>query len=105
VDIKEVTRIFEAELKAELSEAGVELKASASELAAYVEARASVLAKESADNEVGLKRGIRAEKNNVAMRAGLQLSDSGRALDQRIFGMVGVALRVAVTVLTRVVIP
>lgn len=90
---------FQAMLAETVYETGVELGQSSAELAEYMAERADHLALIS--HEPGFGEAVRREASSVALRAGLNVSDAGRAADHRLFGMVAGALRVAAVALAR----
>lgn len=84
-------------LEAAVEETGVALGASRAELAAYMAERAAHLSL--IVHEPGFDQALMAERNNVALRAGLEMSDQARAVDQKIVGIIGGALRIAAAAL------
>ncbi len=84
---------FESLLLDATNEMGVSLKMTTDELAAYMAERAEHLA--SISHEPGFSRAVSLERNNVALAAGLSMSDGARMADQRLIGMISGALRLA----------
>lgn len=89
----DTTTEFEKLLKAALKEAGGELTMSAKKIATYMTERATHLS--TVVGQPGYEKALIAERNNVAMRAGLQVADDADAFDQRILGLIQGALRIA----------
>ncbi len=88
---------FETMIADALDETGSDLQASKEEIAVYMSERAAHLSTLTTDP--GFAQAVIAERNNVAMRAGLAVSDNARGVDQRLLGMIGGALRIAAAAL------
>jgi hypothetical protein len=84
---------FETLLKDAIKETGVTMTQSAKEVAQYMHDRALHLS--SIVDQPGFDQALRAERNSVAMRAGLKLADNAEAADQRIIGIIQGALGIA----------
>ena len=76
-----------------VEETGADLTESKEEIAAYAAERAQHLS--TIAHEPGFGQAVVAERNNVAMRAGIEISDDAAAVDSRWIGMIGGALRIA----------
>ncbi len=74
-------------------ELGADLADAKDELAAYMAERSTHLSLIS--QEPGFGRAVSREAQNVAMRAGLNVSDAATGVDQRWFGVISGALRIA----------
>lgn len=83
---------FLALLDAELKDVQHDFKVSRGELAIYMSERAQHLSL--AVNEPGFDRVVLAERNNVALRAGLLISENASSLNDRLLGLIGGALRI-----------
>lgn len=90
-DIKEI-------LEDAVVETGVELKTTPQELAKYILQRASHLA--SIAGEVGYSLAMRAERDNVALKAGIAITKIADAADARIIGIIQASLKIASSALS-----
>ena len=72
---------------------GADLKTSKEEVAACMAERAEHLS--TITTEPGFGRAVQREAVSVAMRGGLEISDTANGLVQRWFGIIGGALRIA----------
>ena len=72
---------------------GADLQANKEEVAAFMAERSTHLS--TIAHEPGFGRAVQREAVSVAMMAGLEVSDTARGLDQRWFGIIGGALRIA----------
>jgi len=72
---------------------GAQFAETPAELAQYMAERAEHLSRIS--GEPGFELAVEAEQDAIALRAGLIVSDSTRVVDQRIWGLIGGALRIA----------
>lgn len=88
---------FKSMLDDVVKETGVQLKEAPAQLALYMAERASHLA--TLTLEPGFDQAVIAERNSVALRAGLTAHDQAVALDWRIIGIIQGALRVAAVAL------
>jgi hypothetical protein len=84
---------FEALIVAAMNETGVSLAGARSDLAAYMAERATHLSLIS--GEAGFNEAVTAERDNVALRAGLNMSDQATGMEQRFIGIIAGALRIA----------
>lgn len=91
----DTTKHFEDVLKDALEETGAELGVSAHDLALYMTERSLHLS--TIAHEPGFDQALRAERNNVALRAGLELDDNATTFDAQIIGIIqgGLALAAA----------
>jgi hypothetical protein len=80
------TDTIEQVLKDALKETGASLSISTKELATYMHARAVHLASIAA--EPGYDQALRAERNNVALKAGIIASGQLSSIDSRILGLI-----------------
>jgi hypothetical protein len=80
-----------------LEETGLALKQRAQSIAVYMAERAAHLA--TIAHEPGFEQAVRAERNSVALRAGLSMSAEAESLDQRIIGIIQGALRIGAAAL------
>jgi len=76
-----------------IAETGMDLEDRKQEVADYAAERSLHLSTIAA--EPGFEQALRAERNSVALRAGLAVDDAASAHDQRVFGMIAGALRIA----------
>lgn len=76
-----------------IKETGVTLTVSADQLSAYIAERAAVLA--GSAGLVGFELAVSAERDNVALFAGLSAHREAKAADQRIIGLIQGALSIA----------
>ncbi len=79
------------------AETGREFAVTKDELATYMHERALHLS--TIVGEPGYDQAVRAERNNVALRAGIIASDAADAVDARLLGLLGGALRIGAAVL------
>lgn len=84
---------FLAMLTDAVKDTGADLAASKEEVAVYMAERAQHLSL--ITHEVGFGAAVIREANNVAMKAGLSVSENAGRADSRLFGMIGGALRIA----------
>lgn len=87
---------FENLLSSTLEELGQDLKNTDNTKAAvaiFMAERAEHLA--TIASEPGFDRAVIAERNSVALLAGLSVSEAASAFDQRLVGLIGGALRIA----------
>ncbi len=92
-DKPDFAKEFAAMIDDAVTDTGVELKQAKDDLAAYMAERAAHLS--SIAGEPGFEQAVTAERNNIALRAGLAVHDQARAADQRLVGMIAGAIRVA----------
>lgn len=78
---KEFVRLIEDAVK----ETGVELTQTAAHVAAYMNERAIHLA--SISGQPGFDQALRAERNNVALRAGISVAHNADQADARMLGL------------------
>lgn len=83
---------FTVLLTSAIKETGAQLKTSASELALYASERAAYLA--GIANEPGFELAVKAERDAVALKAGISAVNEARAVDQRIVGIIHGALMI-----------
>lgn len=93
----ETVTTFRELLEAAVHETGARLKEAPAALAAYMSQRAEHLSLIA--HEPGFDQAVIAERNNVALRAGLEASAQASQLDWQILGMIQGALRVAAVAL------
>lgn len=72
---------------------GADLATSKDEVAAFMAERSDHLS--TITTEPGFGRAVQREAVSVAMMAGLEVSDTAHGVDQRWFGLIGGALRIA----------
>lgn len=84
---------FEQLLKDALKETGASMSASAKEVAQFMHERALHLS--AIAGQPGFDQALRAERNSVAMRAGLKLADNAELADQRLVGLIQGMLGIA----------
>lgn len=82
-------------LKAELEELGESVHFASEDLASKMVDSADRLAAAAAVGDPGFERMIIMERNTLAMKAGLSVGAAAAAVDQRLLGLIGGALRVA----------
>jgi hypothetical protein len=92
-----LTAQFHAMLNAAVSDLGTELEEAHDTIATYMSERAMHLSTIVA--EPGFDQAVTAERNNVALRAGLAVDDAANAIDQQLVGMIAGALRFAAVAL------
>lgn len=80
-----------------VGELGTELEEGHDVLAAYMSERALHLS--TIVGEPGFGQAVTAERNSVAMRAGLQAAAAADSVDAHLLGLIGGALRVAAVAL------
>lgn len=80
-------------IKSYLAETGEELDASADELAVYAASRAAHLA--TIAGEPGFEVAVRAERDSIALKAGIAVTLNAAAADQRLIGIIQGSLQVA----------
>lgn len=88
---------FEEMIREAAKEVGVKTKVGGRSLAAYMYERAAHLA--TIAGQKGFEKALRAERNNVALAAGLAVDDAAAAGDRFLVGVIQGALRVAAGVL------
>lgn len=88
---------FESMLKDAVAETGVRLKETPRVLALYMAERSLHLS--AISTEPGFEQAVRAERNNVALRAGIETHAQASAIDFQILGMIQGALRMAAAAL------
>lgn len=74
-------------------DAGRDLDLSREEVAAYAAERADHLS--AIVHEPGFSEAVIAERDNIAMKLGLEVSENAHAADHRVLGWIGGALRIA----------
>lgn len=89
---------FKELLEAAVKETGAKLKEKPALLASYMAERAAHLS--TIAHEPGFEKAVRAERNNVALRAGIEAHNSASMIDWQIIGLIQGALRVAAVALT-----
>lgn len=89
----ETTMAFQQLLEDAVKETGTRLKQAPAELAAYMSERAAHLSLSA--QEPGFDQAVRAERNNVAMRAGLIAHDVASKTDFQFLGIIQGALSIA----------
>lgn len=94
----DVYKQMEELIRETASEAGKELSADLEEVAGYAAERAGYLS--TLVGDPGFKSAVIAERDNVALRAGIQSTLAADAADARIVGAVGGALRIAAVALS-----
>jgi len=82
---------FKALIEAAVAETGVKLKEAPAKLAAYMAERATHLS--TISSEPGFDQAVRAERNNVALRAGIAAHDMASSVDYQFLGLIQGALR------------
>ena len=87
----DLAKEFEDLLTDAVEETGADLSEAKNAFAAYLASRAEHL--ETCVGEPGFGQAVRAERNSAALRAGLNVSDEASAVDQRLIGLLGGALR------------
>lgn len=90
-------REFEALLEQEAKRANVKLKETPRELALYMTERAVHLSRIA--GEPGIEEAIIAERDSIALAAGLKFTDLTRAGDQYLIGVIQGALTIALRML------
>lgn len=93
----DTTANFESLLKSAVEETGARLKATPRAIALYMSERALHLS--TISHEPGFDQAVRAERNNVAMRAGIETHAQASAIDFQLLGLIQGALRVAAVAL------
>src|SRR5688500_10084803 len=93
MDEQELKDSFEKMLKDALRETGASLQQRAKEVAQYMAERTAHLS--TIVGEPGFEQALRAERNNIALKAGLKVADNAEAADQRLVGIIQGALSVA----------
>tara|TARA_R110000822_G_scaffold120633_3_gene254144 strand:- start:7173 stop:7460 length:288 start_codon:yes stop_codon:yes gene_type:complete len=88
-----VAEEFLALIEDAVAETGTDLAETKELVAGYMAERATHLS--TIAHEPGFGQAVIAERNNVAMRAGLAISADAAAVDNRWIGMIGGALRIA----------
>lgn len=88
---------FEAMLSSSLKETGARVKQVPAEIALYMSERSAHLS--TIVNEPGFDQAVRAERNNVAMRAGIATHNAASQMDFQLLGLIEGALRVAAVAL------
>lgn len=88
---------FEALLADEIDQTDAQMLAVQSDVALYMAQRAAHLS--TITHEPGFGQAVRAEANNVALMAGIEVSQVARAVDHRLFGIIVGALHVAAAAL------
>ena len=88
-----VAKEFLALITDAVEETGADLADTKEAIAIYMAERATHLS--TIAHEPGFGQAVIAERNNVAMRAGLEASADAAAVDNRWLGMIGGALRIA----------
>ncbi len=91
---------FKALLKDAFDEAGKELRIDLNALALYAQERAAHLA--TLAGQPGFELALRAERDNVTLRAGIAAVEQADATDQRIVGLIHGALGIAAKALAAV---
>ena len=81
---------FENLLRSAIEETGADLERSAAEVAAYMSTRVATLAL--LVGQVGYEQAVIAERDNVALFAGLRAVEQADAASARIFGLIQGAL-------------
>lgn len=85
---KTVKADFKTLLDNALKESGRELSVDKDELAVYAAERAAILATVAASGETGFEDVLKAERDNVALKAGLVITKNASAVDQRLLGLI-----------------
>lgn len=91
------TEEFLALLTDAAEDLGADLEANKEDVAAFMASRSDHLA--TITHEPGFGRAVQREAVAVAMEAGLNISDTASNVDQRWFGMIAGALRIAAVAL------
>lgn len=88
---------FESMLKDAVAETGVRLKDTPRALALYMAERTLHLS--TIAHEPGFEQAVRAERNSVALRAGIETHAQASALDFQLLGLIQGGLRIAAAAL------
>lgn len=93
----DTTSTFKDLLDAAVKETGAKLKEAPAVLAGYMAERAAHLS--TISHEPGFEKAVRAERNNVALRAGIEAHNTASLMDHQLLGLIQGALRVAAVAL------
>lgn len=101
MDADKLTTQFLEIFRDQVEDMGDSLKVTVGELASYMTQRASMLAVMLASSEPGFDLALLAERDNVALFAGVKAVEKAREMDNRLIGMIHGALAIASTVLVQ----